>query len=36
VNMVMAAAAAMTMFTEDHAEGVAAWREKREPNYRGK
>ncbi|MBM3133480.1 MAG: enoyl-CoA hydratase [Chloroflexi bacterium] len=31
-----AAATAMTMFTKDHEEGVAAWLEKREPVYRGK
>lgn len=30
-----AAATAMTMFTKDHEEGVAAWLEKREPEYRG-
>ena len=31
-----AAMTAMTMFTHDHEEGVAAWMEKREPNYEGK
>ena len=31
-----AAATAMTMFTKDHEEGVAAWLEKREPLYKGK
>jgi 3-hydroxypropionyl-coenzyme A dehydratase len=31
-----AAATAMTMFTKDHEEGVAAWLEKREPVYKGK
>lgn len=31
-----AAATAMTMFTKDHEEGVAAWLEKREPKYQGK
>lgn len=30
-----AAATAMTMFTKDHEEGVAAWMEKREPVYKG-
>lgn len=30
-----AAATAMTMFTKDHEEGVAAWLEKREPIYKG-
>lgn len=30
-----AAATAMTMFTKDHEEGVAAWLEKREPTYKG-
>jgi len=31
-----AAMTAMTMFTKDHEEGVAAWMEKREPKYEGK
>ncbi len=30
-----AAMTAMTMFTKDHEEGVAAWMEKREPAYKG-
>lgn len=30
-----ATATAMTMFTKDHEEGVAAWLEKREPKYTG-
>ncbi len=31
-----AAMTAMTMFTQDHEEGVAAWKGKREPDYQGK
>lgn len=30
-----AAMTAMTMFTHDHEEGVAAWKEKRAPDYKG-
>jgi len=32
---ITAAATAMTMFTKDHEEGVAAWLEKRKPVYKG-
>ncbi|MFO8101626.1 MAG: enoyl-CoA hydratase/isomerase family protein [Dehalococcoidia bacterium] len=31
-----AAMTAMTMFSRDHEEGVAAWKEKREPDYHGR
>jgi len=31
-----AAMTAMTMFTRDHEEGVAAWKEKRDPSYEGR